>query len=177
MSDSVTSNSHTDQAPGTAVQVESANRNLSALSSLLDNLEETPQRSDQASSETAFQNKLIQVRLGIASALFSALRSKHPPTAAHSLRVALGCSSWALSMEISDQARDEIEVAALLHDVGKIGVPDKILRKPGKLTHDEASAVDHHRQQDEQTDSQLQNSFVHGRCSVYAKLSKVGRSG
>jgi len=49
-------------------------------------------------------------------------------------------------MDISEETRDEIEVAALLHDIGKIGVPDQILRKPGKLTADEAAIVERHRQ-------------------------------
>jgi diguanylate cyclase (GGDEF)-like protein/PAS domain S-box-containing protein len=49
-------------------------------------------------------------------------------------------------MDISDETRDEIEVAALLHDIGKIGVPDRILSKPGKLTGDEAAEIESHRQ-------------------------------
>lgn len=128
-----------------SVQSEAAGRKLAAL---LENLDEAPQGDAAArhKAEVDYQNKLIQVRLGVASALFTALRAKHAPTASHSLRVALGCSSWALMMDITEEERDEIEVAALLHDVGKVGVPDSILQKPGKLTHDEAVVVDRHRQ-------------------------------
>ena len=79
------------------------------------------------------ESKLVQARLGMASGLHAALRAKHPPTASHCLRVALGCSSWAAVMELDDETRDVLEVAALLHDVGKIGVPDKVLLKPGRL--------------------------------------------
>lgn len=92
------------------------------------------------------QNQLIQVRLGIASSLFLALRTKHPPTANHCLRVAMICSSWSTLLNLKEEDRDELEVAALLHDIGKIGVPDHILLKPGKLTLDESRIVDRHRE-------------------------------
>lgn len=93
-----------------------------------------------------FDNCLAQVRLGIASGLYVAVRSKHPPTAAHSLRVALFCSSWSYQLKLVDTQRDVLEVAALLHDVGKIGVPDHLLSKPGPLTADEADMVRKYRQ-------------------------------
>lgn len=87
------------------------------------------------------ENKLVQVRLGIASSLFAALRQKHPQSAEHSLRVALGCSSWALYAGLDDESRDVVELAALLHDLGKVGVPDAILTKPSRLTAEEETLV------------------------------------
>lgn len=92
------------------------------------------------------QNQLVQVRLGIASSLFLALRTKHPPTANHGLRVAMICSAWSTLLNLKAKDQDELEVAALLHDVGKIGVPDHILLKPGKLTLDESRIVERHRE-------------------------------
>src|SRR5687768_10296159 len=91
------------------------------------------------------ENQLLQVRLGIASSLFTALRARHFDTAAHSLRVTLGCASWALSLDMSPEQRDIIEVAALLHDIGKIGVPDSVLLKPSVLSPDEMALMDQHR--------------------------------
>ncbi|MEO1617920.1 MAG: diguanylate cyclase [Planctomycetota bacterium] len=88
------------------------------------------------------ENQLAMVRLGIATSLFFALRTKHNATAAHGLRVALVCSMWAERMGLEPELRDRIEVAALLHDIGKIGIPDRILRKPGKLTVEEQLAMD-----------------------------------
>lgn len=85
--------------------------------------------------------RLVEARLGVASGLFAALRAKHPPTAAHSLRVALRGSAWVHQLRLSDSQRDEIEVAALLHDIGKIGVPDAVLLKPDKLDIDELLQV------------------------------------
>ena len=93
-------------------------------------------------AEVRFENQLAVVRLGMATSLFYALRTKHAATAAHCLRVALSCSAWTERMKLEDEIRDRIEVAALLHDLGKIGIPDRILRKPGKLTVDEQLSMD-----------------------------------
>ncbi len=78
----------------------------------------------------------------MASSLYFAIRSKHSPTAAHCLRVALSCSAWAARLGLDESTRDRIEVAALLHDLGKIGIPDRVLRKPGRLTSDEQLVMD-----------------------------------
>jgi len=114
---------------------------------MLANLEEVSESAESPNFrlQSAHQNRLVQVRLGIAGALFASLRSKHAPTAAHSLRVAMGCSSWALSMGLDELARDELEVAALLHDVGKIGTPDHVLLKPGKHTAEEQCIMERQR--------------------------------
>ena len=90
-------------------------------------------------------NQLLQVRLGVAHSLFMALRYKHAETAAHSLRVTLWCSAMAEQMGLPAEERDVLEVAALLHDIGKIGVPDGILRKPGPLSRDEVVVMERHR--------------------------------
>ncbi len=82
------------------------------------------------------------MRLGIASSLYVALRAKHAATASHSLRMAMTGSAWALAMDLPASQRDELEVAALLHDVGMIGLPDKILLKPGPLDDDELRIVE-----------------------------------
>jgi diguanylate cyclase (GGDEF)-like protein/PAS domain S-box-containing protein len=87
------------------------------------------------------EDRLARARLGIASSLFIALRAKHAPTAAHCLRVALTTSAWVSRLELPDADRDRIEIAALLHDIGKIGVPDRLLRKPGRLTEHERAEM------------------------------------
>ncbi len=90
-------------------------------------------------------NQLVQVRLGIASSLFAALRCRYPDAANHSLRVALSCSAWALKLGLPPHERDVLEVAALLHDVGCIGVPDQVLLKPGPLAPDELRIIEQSR--------------------------------
>lgn len=111
---------------------------LARLQAASDSVAENPSQRPHQDVE----NRLAVVRLGIATSLFYALRAKHPASAAHGLRVALFCSSWADRMGLDSELRDRIEVAALLHDVGKIGIPDRILRKPGKLTVDEQLTMD-----------------------------------
>ena len=112
---------------------------------LLAGLQESAPRAESSKSageEVRFENHLAVVRLGMATSLFYAMRTKHAATAAHCLRVALSCSAWAERMRLDDETRDRIEVAALLHDLGKIGIPDRILRKPGKLSVDEQMSME-----------------------------------
>ncbi len=89
-----------------------------------------------------FENRLASARLGIAAALFNAIRAKSPPLAAHGLRVAIGCSAWGTYRGLPGEQRDRLEIAALLHDIGAIGFPDRVLKKPGPLTVDERMMVD-----------------------------------
>ncbi len=138
-------NSESREHPEANVSDPKADRQLSAIGSLLANLDETAAAIGTRAA-VAHENHLVQVRLGIASSLYLGLRAKHPPSAAHSLRVALGCSTWALlTPRLTDEQRDEIEVAALLHDIGKIGIPDRILLKPGSLTEEESTVMSRHR--------------------------------
>ncbi|EAQ77240.1 bifunctional diguanylate cyclase/phosphohydrolase [Blastopirellula marina] len=122
---------------------ESTDHRFGALQQLLLRTEEID---DEALVAAALeqQNQLVQVRLGVASSLFTALKAKHPPTAAHSLRVATSISTWAAVRGNSHSERDELEVAALLHDVGKLAVPDYLLAKPGKLNDEELALMDEH---------------------------------
>ncbi len=101
--------------------------------------------SDGSAFGTAAENQLLQVRLGVASSLFTALRCKHADTASHSLRVTLSTAAWSLAMGMSEEQRDVMELSALLHDIGKIAVPDSILLKPGPLTPEEMSVMSQHR--------------------------------
>ncbi|GMQ80212.1 MAG: diguanylate cyclase [Planctomycetia bacterium] len=126
-------------------------RQVTDIATLLAALNEAASNSGQsyAAARSDHENRLVQVRLGLASSLFAALRAKHAPTAAHSLRVALGCSAWAVDMQLPDQACDTLELAGLLHDIGKIGVPDALLQKPGRLAPDEAAIMNRHLQEGE----------------------------
>ncbi|MCE5302384.1 MAG: diguanylate cyclase [Planctomycetaceae bacterium] len=89
----------------------------------------------------AVDRRLVEVRLGAAASLFAALRCKSAAAAGHGLRVALSCSAWASRIGLQDAERHAIEVAALLHDVGVIGVPDHVLLKAGTLDADETAVM------------------------------------
>lgn len=78
---------------------------------------------------TTYQNTLM--------ALVSALDAREHETSDHSIRVVEYTVAIAGRMAIKGQELDEIGRGALLHDVGKIGVPDAVLLKPGKLTPEE----------------------------------------
>jgi diguanylate cyclase (GGDEF)-like protein/PAS domain S-box-containing protein/putative nucleotidyltransferase with HDIG domain len=143
--DSTRSAAATSQSESTAVDTDVR---ICELSSLLAAVEESAHFSagfPTRAVAAAHENHLAQVRLGIATSLFLSLKAKHGPSATHCLRVAISCSSWAMATGIEDHLRDEIELAALLHDIGKIGVPDYVLMKPGKLTAEEQLAMDRHR--------------------------------
>ena len=115
-----------------------------SLASLLSHIDDLGAACGIEQKSSPAESKLIQVRLGMASSLFAALRAKHPPTALHCLRVAIGCSSWATALQMSPEQLDDMEVAALLHDVGKISVPDNVLCKPHKLTAEDYVAMERH---------------------------------
>ncbi|MCE9545897.1 MAG: diguanylate cyclase [Planctomycetia bacterium] len=123
---------------------------------------------DASAEHAVHDNRLVQVRLGIATGLFTALRCKHAPTAAHSLRVALGCSRWALALGLSQEQLDELEVAALLHDIGKVGVPDNVMLKPGTLSGAEAATMDRQRR--------MGIEILRGCCASQAVLDIVYHS-
>lgn len=74
----------------------------------------------------------------------SAIDKRDPATAGHSTRVSRLCSVLAQELGLSDTGRTVIEYAALLHDIGKIGVPDAVLLKPGKLDDDEYTVIKQH---------------------------------
>ncbi len=65
-------------------------------------------------------------------------------TGVHSTRLAEWAIRVAQEMGIEESGLHDIEVAALLHDIGKIGVPDSILNKPGRLDEDEYALMKKH---------------------------------
>ncbi|MEA1892654.1 MAG: HD domain-containing protein [Campylobacterota bacterium] len=76
--------------------------------------------------------------------LIYAIELRDNYTQGHSQRVAEYALILAALAEIDDEYTHEIYVAGLLHDIGKIGIPDAILLKPGKLAGDEYKLVQQH---------------------------------
>lgn len=85
-------------------------------------------------------------RLGVYLSLLITLRAKHAPTAAHSFRVAQNLSAWSLYYQLPMDDAERFELAGLLHDIGKIGIPERILQKPSKLLPEERVLLDVHPQ-------------------------------
>ncbi len=75
--------------------------------------------------------------LSTVKSLVSAIDAKDDYTHRHSQRVARYSVAIAAEMGLSPNDQEEIQLAALLHDVGKIGTPEDILLKPGTLTKEE----------------------------------------
>ncbi|HKY51714.1 MAG TPA: GAF domain-containing protein [Candidatus Limnocylindria bacterium] len=91
---------------------------------------------------TAFENAehLAQMRelyLASVKALAAAVDARDPYTRSHSARVAALARTIGDEMRLSADQLRRVQLGALLHDIGKIGVPDAILNKPGPLTPDE----------------------------------------
>ena len=80
----------------------------------------------------------------VVMAISSAIDTKDAFTKGHSSRVADYSRMIAQRCGYSDARQDEIYMIALLHDAGKIGIPDGILNKPGKLTPEEYEQVKKH---------------------------------
>jgi putative nucleotidyltransferase with HDIG domain len=70
--------------------------------------------------------------------------SKSPFTLHHSEGVSRLCDHFARSLGRDDQTRQQLRVAGLLHDLGKLAIPDEILEKPGPLSPDEFQIVKRH---------------------------------
>jgi len=85
----------------------------------------------------AFRNSLV-------CAFNQMLDLKDINTGVHSTRLAEWALRVARKMDMPEERLYQVEVAALLHDIGKIGVPDAILKKPGPLTPEERSLINRH---------------------------------
>ncbi|WP_164101737.1 HD-GYP domain-containing protein [Candidatus Laterigemmans baculatus] len=81
---------------------------------------------------------------GTVLSLVSAVDAKDPYTCGHSNRVSQLAEMLADDLGYDTHARETVRMAGLLHDIGKIGVPDAILGKPGRLTDEEFDQMKKH---------------------------------
>jgi putative nucleotidyltransferase with HDIG domain len=77
-------------------------------------------------------------------ALATALDARDPYTAGHSERVSVLSVAIGRTLKLSADDLEVVRLGALLHDIGKIGVPDDVLRKPGALTPSEYDTIKQH---------------------------------
>ncbi|MDU4962336.1 MAG: HD-GYP domain-containing protein [Sporomusaceae bacterium] len=82
----------------------------------------------------------------IVDALTTALDAKNEYTSGHSYRVASLCQAVARQLCLPAAVEQALDIAAHLHDIGKIGIPDAVLLKPGKLTPAEFALIKSHPQ-------------------------------
>lgn len=82
--------------------------------------------------------------VGTLRALVNAIDAKDRYTCGHSDRVAMFSRRIARQLGLPEQEAEQIFMTGLLHDIGKIGVPDSVLRKPGRLTEEEFAQIKLH---------------------------------
>jgi len=105
---------------------------------MTDDLEKYVEQLKQAAHENH------ELFLGSIRTLAAAIDEKDPYTRGHSGRVAKYSVLLAEVMELSEDEVYKIRISALLHDVGKIGVDDRVLKKPGELTAEEFEIMKQH---------------------------------
>lgn len=97
--------------------------------------------------ETALEEKQLEIdnlTLQAITTIANTIDAKDAYTKGHSLRVAQYSAILAQSLGWSDEEVRNLRYTALLHDIGKIGIPDVILNKPGKLSDAEFSMIQSH---------------------------------
>jgi HAMP domain-containing protein len=105
---------------------------------MADDIEQYIERLKQAAQENR------DLFLGSIRMLAAAIDEKDPYTRGHSDRVAKYSLIIGREMGLGDEDLDKLRISALLHDVGKIGVDDRVLKKPGALTPEEFDLMKQH---------------------------------
>lgn len=88
--------------------------------------------------------QLADLYLATVESLALAIDAKDQSTHRHIQRVQLYAMATAQKMELHEDCLRAVETGALLHDIGKLGVPEPILLKPGRLTRDEYAMIKRH---------------------------------
>ena len=101
----------------------------------------TPVHDPKASHRLVEMREMFTQTIG---ALAAAVDKRDPYTARHSERVKEIAVDIGRVMRVSDAELEALEWGGLLHDVGKIGVPDDVLKKPDRLTRDERMIMNSH---------------------------------
>ena len=120
---------------GRTLDIDGTSRELDALATAFNEL---------MGGLTAAEAETQSAYLGAIRALAAALDARDPYTAGHSERVSALSVLIARQLALSEAEVDIIRLGALLHDIGKIGVADHILRKPGALSADEFEQIRRH---------------------------------
>lgn len=94
-----------------------------------------------------FNNEQIKSKnhlMEMATSLAGAIDAKDPYTKDHSASVSRYSEALARAINLPEEEVERIKLGALLHDVGKIGIPESILKKPDKLKNDEWEIMKQH---------------------------------
>ena len=97
-----------------------------------------------AAAPKAAERHIDDLTLRFAETMVQALDARDPYTAGHSHRVSATSTAIAEQIGLSRKQIEIIRIGSLLHDIGKIGIPDAVLLKPAKLSRHEYAAVQQH---------------------------------
>jgi len=123
------------------VKVRSANE-VGVLADAFNSMGAEIQRAiDQARKQAEINKELF---MGTVRMLANAIDEKDPYTRGHSERVAYYSAVIAKNLGMSPAEVERVHLSGIIHDVGKIGIEDKILRKPAALTDDEYEIMKQH---------------------------------
>ena len=128
-----------DLIGGAQTQLESAKYGDSPM---LGNLQKSA--SDEAHEMRKLREASEGGSFGVLDALVTAIDNKDHYTRRHSEDVTHWATMMGKQLEFSDDTQRAVRIAGLLHDVGKIAVPDSILRKPGRLNDEEFQIMQQH---------------------------------
>jgi len=126
---------------GTRVDVR-ANNEVGILGEAFNQMGEEIQKAIEEVRRQAAVNK--ELFLGSIRMLANAIDEKDPYTRGHSERVAYYSAVLAKHLGMSPEEVEKVHLSGIIHDVGKIGIEDKILRKPAALTDDEYEIMKQH---------------------------------
>ena len=117
-----------------------------------------------------------QLFIGTVKALAAAIDGKDPYTRGHSERVSRFSMAIAQRLDLPDDEIEKIRISALLHDVGKISIDDKILKKPAALTDEEYEIMKGHPQKGYKIMSQIpaMKEFLPGMYMHHEMVNGMG---
>jgi HD-GYP domain-containing protein (c-di-GMP phosphodiesterase class II) len=126
-----------------AQRVDLKTRNeIGELAETFNVMSESIERAIDQLKKAAHENHLLF--LNSVRMLAAAIDAKDPYTRGHSERVARYSIGIGKNLALSEKEMRNLRISALLHDVGKIGIDDRILRKPGALSDDEFEVMKQH---------------------------------
>jgi HD-GYP domain-containing protein (c-di-GMP phosphodiesterase class II) len=115
---------------------------ITELAETFNNMADDIERFISQLKQAADQNR--ELFLGSIRMLAAAIDEKDPYTRGHSDRVAKYSVHVGRQLGMNEEDLDRLKISALLHDVGKIGVDDRVLKKPGSLTPEEFQLMRQH---------------------------------
>ena len=99
---------------------------------------------EHVTRQTELSDQYLEMNIGLAAAMVVLLDSKDEYTAQHSAAVAMYCRDMATALKLPEEEAEALHLAGLLHDLGKVGVPDAVLRKANSLDESEWEFIRQH---------------------------------